>query len=282
MVEVRHKARLGNNMFQYCLGRIIAEELGFALRADAIPGFPNTGQAVTGGSWTTPEQHLTGQQIDLEGVIANRSPRRIVLDGWFQRHEYYRPHREKIREWLAFHPGVRMPDARPDVVVHVRRTDYVHQGWALPFSYYQEAMERLVPRGGDIWIVTDDRHDPFFRNFTQWRPTFASGTAVEDMLLMSRAKRIIMSQSTFSWWPTFLGDPVEVACPIPSFGAWSPDGEAKDATLIEKDRFVCIECPEPAQPTGAEVRHQRRRALWRRVVLGINRRLPLSLTVPPR
>jgi hypothetical protein len=91
-----------------------------------------------------------------------------------------------------------------------------------------------------------------------------------------------MSQSTFSWWPTFLGDPDVVVCPVPSFGAWSEQGEAKDATLIERDRFVCLECPEPYRPFGIEARYQSRRLWKRRVVLAINRRLGLSLPEPAR
>ena len=64
MVKVRYKARLGNNLFQYCLGRILANELGFVLQADPIPGFPNTAQqaneAVYGRN-TTPRQIFEGR-----------------------------------------------------------------------------------------------------------------------------------------------------------------------------------------------------------------------------
>jgi len=280
MIEVRYKARLGNNLFQYCLGRILAEKLGFALHAEAIPGFPNTTQKVSGACYERPEQILAGQRIDLDGALADRSARRLVLDGWFQCHEYYRPHRAEIREWLAFDPAIQVSDLKPDVVVHVRRTDFVQLGWALPFSYYAEALERMLPNGGDVWIVTDDTRDPFFRNFARWRPRFHTGTALEQLLFMAKARCLVMSQSTFSWWPTFLGNPDEVVCPLPRFGAWSEQGEAKDASLIERDRFVCIESRDPYQPTKSEARHQTRRAQWRRVVLGLNRRLGLSLTEP--
>jgi hypothetical protein len=280
MIEVRYKARLGNNLFQYCFGRILAEALGFELRAGQIEGFRGTAEPVRGASATEPEQVLTGQQIDLDAVLSDRRPRRILVDGWFQRHEYYRPHRERIRQWLAFDPGIRAPERAPDLVAHVRRTDYVKIGWALPFSFYEEAFERLLPRGGDVWIVTDDPRDPFFDNFARWRPTFSTGTALEDLRLMTSAKRMVMSQSTFSWWPTFLGDPHEVVCPLPTFGAWSPQGDASDATLIERDRFICIPCTEPAAPTAAENRYQKRRAFHRRVVMALNRRLRLSLPEP--
>ena len=280
MVEVRYKARLGNNLFQYALGRLLAEQLGFELRAEPIPGFPKTAQQVRGARYEGPEDVLTGQLIDLEGVLANRSPRRILVDGWFQRHEYYRPFRERIREWLRFDAGIRVPDECPGVVVNVRRTDYIQLGWALPFSFYEAALARVPAEGGAVWIVTDDRRDPFFRQFGR-SVRFFQGTALEQLLFMSRARSLVMSQSTFSWWPTFLGDPEVVVCPVPSFGAWSAQGEARDAALIERDRFVCIECREPYRASGAEARYQSRRLWKRRVVLAINRRLGLSLPEPP-
>jgi hypothetical protein len=282
MIEVRYKGRLGNNMFQYCLGRILAEGLGFALKADPIPAFPSTAQYVDGACHEGPEQVLTGHRIDLAELLADRSPRKIVLDGWFQCYEYYRPHGASIREWLAFDPSISVPHFQPEVVVNVRRTDYVWLGWALPFCYYEAALTHLLPNGGKIWIVTDDRRDPFFRQFARWRPRFFSGTAPEQMLFMATASRLVMSPSTFSWWPTFLGDPKEVVCPLSSFGAWSKwGGEAGEARLIERDRFICIESHTAYQPTKSEVWHQKRRALWRRLVLALNHRLSLSLAEPP-
>lgn len=281
MIEVRYKARLGNNLFQYCLGRIIAEELGFALHAEAIPGFPNTSQKVEGAEYEGPAQTLTGQRIHLDEIIADRSPRRIVLDGWFQRHEYYRPRRARIQKWLAFDPAIPVPVMPPDLVLHVRRTDYVNLGWAMPFSFYEEVLGRFLPQRGTLWIVTDDRKDPFFKCFARWHPRFFTGTALESMVFMTMARRLVMSHSTFSWWPTFLGDPEEVVCALPSFGAWSEQGEARDAGLIERDRFTCIECRQSESLTKAELRHQNWRSLKRRAVLWLNRRLRLTLPVPP-
>jgi len=47
-VEVRFLGHLGNNLFQYALGRVLAEELGQALvcvAAGARPGFDRVEQA---------------------------------------------------------------------------------------------------------------------------------------------------------------------------------------------------------------------------------------------
>lgn len=281
MIEVRYQGRLGNNLFQYCLGRIIAEELGLGLRADPIPGFPNTAEHVGGLLVGGPEEILGGQKIDLAAVLADRRPRRIVLDGWFQCHQYYRPHREKIRRWLAFDSAIQIRQERPEVVVNVRRTDYVERGWALPYSFYESALERLLPQGGRTWIVTDDWRDPFFENFRRWRPRFFRGTAQEQMLFMTQATRLVMSQSTFSWWSTFLGDVAEVVCPVPSFGVWSPEGEGADTDLMETDRFICIGCRERYVPTPAESRHQAWRRFKRQVVFKLNRSFGFGLEVPP-
>lgn len=282
MIEVRYQGRLGNNLFQYSLGRILAEGLGFALEAQPIPGFPHTGDKVAGSRFEGPTEVISGQRIDLAAILANRTPRKIILDGWFQCHSYYRPYREQILQWLAFDPAIRAPALRPQVVVNVRRTDYVWRGWALPYSFYERALRQLLPHGGgDVWIVTDDRADPFFRQFSSWKPKFFNGHALEQMLFMTRAAHLIMSQSTFSWWATFLGDIDVVVCPLPSFGVWSAEGEGADTDLMERDRFVCLECHERYVPSASERRYEDRRQFKRRVIFKLNRTFRLGLEVPP-
>lgn len=281
MIEVRYKARLGNNLFQYCFGRILAQELNYALQAEPIPGFPGTTDSIVGAKYESPEQLLTGQRIDLTAVLADRSPRRIVLDGWFQRYEYYRPFRDPIRKWLKFEQAAHVGEPQPGLVVNVRRTDYVQLGWALPFDYYREAIERLAPFSGPLWIVTDDARDPFMRQFDRWRPQYFVGSGLEQLAFMSRAARLVMSQSTFSWWPTFLGTPERVVCPVPEFGCWGPNGDGGEVDLIERDRFECLPCPTPYTPTAIEARYQRWRLFKRRAVLKFNRTFPWSLPVPP-
>jgi hypothetical protein len=187
-----------------------------------------------------------------------------------------------MQEWLAIDRAIVTPDVRPDVILNVRRTDYVQLGWALPFSYYEQAIETVLPQGGRVWIVTDDSRDPFFMRFAGWRPRFLNGTALEQILFMTRTPRLVMSQSTFSWWPTFLGEVEEVVCPLPNFGIWSEAGEPPGVDLIERDRFTCLPCTEAYQPTRLEAAYQRMRLVHRRIVLRANRTFHLALTVPPQ
>ena len=153
--------------------------------------------------------------------------------------------------------------------------------WALPFSYYDEALETLLPDGDDVWIVTDDSHDPFLKHFSRWKPKFFRGNPLETMLFMSRSSKLVLSQSTFGWWPAFLGDVESVACPLPQSGIWSDVTEFPGIDLIERDRFICLPCAD-YRPTRLESAYQLKRRAHRRLVEIANRRFNLSLVVPPQ
>lgn len=280
MIEVKYKARLGNNLFQYCLGRVLAEELGFTLRAEALSGFPRTQETVHGESHLEPVQVLTGHRIDLEATLRDSRRRRVVLEGWFQRYEYYRPYRARIRSWLQLDPSLAPSCSVPDLVVNVRRTDYVALGWALPYSYYATAIDHALPRGGSLGIVTDDADDPFFRRFRRWNPALVSASPLRDLALMLRAPRLVLSQSTFSWWAAFLGVATEIVAPDPSFGIWRPHSGEDSANLIERDRFTCLPCREEYVPSRRERAYQRWRTLKRRLILKLNRDFHCALSVP--
>jgi hypothetical protein len=155
--------------------------------------------------------------------------------------------------------------------VHVRRADYIIQGGALPYSFYNEALEALLPHhGGDVWIVTDDRYDPFLRKFFTWKPKFFNGTALEALRFMSHSRQLVISQSSFSWWPTFLGDVERVICPLPQNGPWSDTARILGTELIEKDRFTCLQC-EPYRRTKVDSAYLRLRQIHSRACSAYHR-----------
>ena len=277
MVKVQYRDRLGNQMFQYALGRILAERLGFSLNAQPLEQFAGTQFLPEGATFEAPVQLLTGQKIDFDGVIKDQSARCILLDGWFQRAEYYVASRMQLREWFAFgsSEGVVCAD---DLVVNVRRTDFIGLGWALPFAWYEEAIENALPKGGRVSIVTDDPHDPFFRHFRRWRPRFFRGTPAEQMAYMTAAPRLVMSASTFSWWPAFLGHAETIVCPVPSFGVWAGDG-GHEIALTDVPGFTRLPAPSPYAPDLLEGAYQRWRSYRARGADWLNRHLGTRFAV---
>jgi len=122
VIKVNWHGRLGNQLFQYALGRILAEGLGYSLESDSIDTFSATRDKIFGIS-ISDTVSLTGQVLDLGLIERIKGKRGISLDGWFQRYEYYRPHKEKIRSW--FNRDLNRPDkvlSKKDLVIHIRRT----------------------------------------------------------------------------------------------------------------------------------------------------------------
>ena len=274
MVEVKYIGGLGNRLFQYCLGRIIAESLGYRLSASPIAGFPGTRRVVAGKDFSdAPVHHLTGQKIDLPGVLREATPRRIVLHGYFQRYEYFQPFKDSIRKnWLVpeFRPA--SPRSAGEIALNIRRGDYIQMGWATPFKFFRDVLD-AVPHER-ICIVTDEPDDPFFKRFRPYAPLLFHKGALEDFAMLLSFKRIVITQSTFSWWAAFLSEAEEVVVPVSSDGLWS--GHTKrfdvdmriDLDVFDEPRFKMIPISGTYRPNVQEflfnARHYRARlrARW--------------------
>ncbi len=228
MVTVRYKGRLGNHLFQYALGRIMATELGYELEASPIKGFPGTSQPVSGARMDGDPIVLVGQSIDFQGLIRGTHMSPIVLDGYFQRYEYYRDYRTSVRDWLRPSEETRsrvLSRLRPgDVVVHVRVGDVrkrckpnAHR--VTPFAFYRSVLKRLT--WDRLFLVTGDPDDALPQRLARrFGGTIVSGTREEDFEMMRAAGRLVMSASTMTWWAAWLSDAREIY--FPTTGQWNP------------------------------------------------------------
>ena len=78
MINTHPKGRLGNQMFQYCLARIISDKLDYAI--DMNLPFDNA-KMLKGKIVKAPVEQLSGHEIDLKGILNNKKDRRIYLNG---------------------------------------------------------------------------------------------------------------------------------------------------------------------------------------------------------
>jgi hypothetical protein len=252
MIEVQYLDQTGNQLFQYCLGRILAERLGLALQAAPIAGFPGTASVIPGRCVLQPEVELCGHRIDFEAQLQDPSPRRIVLRGWFQRYSYFQPEQAAIRRWLQRPPLSSADHPHPrDLVVHVRRRDYLWHGWALPFSWYQQLIEQR--RFRQLILVTDDPSDPFFRRFRHYRPVLRNLNFHADFDFLLAARHLALSPSSFAWWAAFLGQAEWIGFPIPHSGIWAPGNhEGVDLWVWDDPRYQRLPAHEPLRLNLAE------------------------------
>jgi hypothetical protein len=141
----------------------------------------------------------------------------VDLNGYFQSERHFEYAASDIRR--MFTPDSTLLDAingrlggRPGLVsVHVRRGDYVDHfmHYVCTEGYYREAIRRLNGPGTTFVFFSDD---------LAWcRTAFADirnaefyqgDSDVEDLLAMSRCQHNIISNSTFSWWASWLNTTV--------------------------------------------------------------------------
>jgi hypothetical protein len=271
MIKVEYLGRLGNNLFQYSLGRVIAEELGYSLSAGTLDRFPRTNDVIGGVDCGNDFNFYKGFKIPLSEILSSREKKGIVLRGYFQRSEYYLPFKHRISKWMEISPTSFLN--REDftclkentITVNVRRTDYVENRWALPFDYYEQAIEKLRTPKMKIVIVTDDHRDPFFWKFKRYSPQYFVAPPSDQLLFMSNSPKLVMSQSAFSWWGSFLAINQTTVCPRPRFGCWSGKPPFEECDLIDGNGFEILPCNEAYRPTIIEKAYQRYRNLSHRI-----------------
>lgn len=244
MVEVIYDGNLGNNLFQYCFGRILAGKLGYRLSAKPIAGFPRTHDLVDGAAYPLEEKLiLRGQKPDLEFLNRTSLRYHVLLTGYFQRYEYYAPHVQSIRKWLKIEDRIEFKPGADDVLLGIRRgKDYIPRH-GLPISYYEAALASIDH--DRVFICTNEPEDPFVRHFkNKYRALIRAPGALDNLSFIKKFNKIIISNSTFLWWAAFLSDAREVVFPRPTNGFWSAsDPSSRNISLeIPEERYKYLEC----------------------------------------
>lgn len=264
-VEVRFVGHLGNNLFQYALGRVLAEELGHALicvAPDERPGFDRVERAsgiqdrlgsltahfadvplaLPGREIEAPQRrHVLGDRldwnghgIDLEHLLRTGRDSRIVLRGYFQRTELYQPYRERIRRWFALPPqaGDLQPGPR-DIVIHLRRSyDMRVLNRMLSLDFYEQVLETASFER--VYVCGLGIDETVRARLARFSPVYRELDAPATLRLLQRAQQIAIANSTFSWWGAWLSDAERIFFPRPVRGMWSADRPE-----------IALEVPEP-------------------------------------
>lgn len=264
-VEVRYLGHLGNNLFEYALGRIIAQELGLSLQCVPASDMPSWGkvertsgivdrlnhchdrfvdvhQSLSGRTVEFPQSRYvmgeisdwTGQGINLDYLLRQGGDQRIVLHGYFQRTEYYHPYREHIRRWyrfterkpaISFHPE--------DVFMHLRQSlDMFMLDRAIDLSYYRNLLAGM--NFGKVYICGLGLNAKVREALAEFNPVYLDMPAIDTLYLMTQANRIVLANSTFSWWGAYLSQAHEIYYPRPVRGFWGKDRSDVDLEVPEE------------------------------------------------
>jgi hypothetical protein len=241
-IHVRYRGRLGNNLFQFAAGLIVSRHTNAPLACRPVPGFPATFGFEASFDPTSPWHTSTcDHRLDLARCAAHLgSGGDVIVDGFHQLYEIYKPFKGLLKTAFSkvVTPGTYVETSREDLVVHVRLGDFFKQFFekdnydlGLVHSLIkQQSFRRLV-------VVTDSPEDPFIERLrSDFAAEVARGDRLSDFVTLMRAKRLLITPSTFSWWAAWLSEAEHIFFPR-GRGSW---GRIKGINLWvdDEERYV--------------------------------------------
>lgn len=129
----------------------------------------------------------------------------LLLDGYFQSEKYFLNKRKEVRELLGY-----VCDGNTNTcVVHIRTGDYIHQpnfNVVTP-KYFQNAVNCVLSQKSDITFKVISDNNQLAKNYLpkELKYEFCSSDDLTDLKTLSECDYAIISNSSFSWWGSYLG-----------------------------------------------------------------------------
>lgn len=201
-----------------------------------------------------PTARILIQRVDPEVYKISDNTK---IDGNFQSIHYIENYRDSLKDWIKIKKDKNVKDFASDdiCIIHVRGGDFLGSLAYLESEYYYNAINIIKREASNMkfYVITDD-----VRYARSILPDFqiigGSSTILQDSnkanhhlggpvwidwSILLNCKNAIISASSFSWWPIWLNDDVNVIAPMfwadykRSDGYWSCGD-----SLIPKWRYL--------------------------------------------
>lgn len=163
-------------------------------------------------------KELFGRKFANFAIDVNDSTK--VVSGYFQDKE---PINQKFVDdikvkFLKLYENSKFDPNEYDFVIHYRAADYIKYGIPLLKKNFYE---NIVSSDSSVLIVTNDTiaAKNLFGNEMQLSnlKIHSGSDACEDFVILMRAKKLIIANSTFSWWAAELSSAEKIYQPEPFF-----------------------------------------------------------------
>jgi len=160
----------------------------------------------------------------------------VILSGYFQSLKYFTDYPQEFKNTLVF-PKVKTDFLdKNNVAFHIRRGDYLqfrNVHYVCDTEYFDKCFDMF--KGYQINVFTDSPEYVLEEFKHQEFNLIQTSSELNDLTLMSLHDNMVISNSSFSWWASFLGKKKER---IISPSKWFADG--REATDIFRDEFIRI------------------------------------------
>lgn len=213
MIKNKYQGNLGNHLLSYFAARLIAEKYNLYLDTEPILGFPETTRKVQGKIFEElqeiPERMLPYKklcEITEDAISQNKG---LSLDHFYgyNYRDYYENNLDKAIKWLKIDKEIQddlynIQDN--DLLISVRNGDFITNGVALPFEYYQSILDSNLIDYNKVYLISDDYDHPFMLRFKKYNPIYIREHYLCQFKMALKFKYVIASHSTFCWFHILL------------------------------------------------------------------------------
>ena len=153
-------------------------------------------------------------KFEYKEIILKENVQYYCIDGYYQSYKYF--DLKDFKNMIKFNHSKKRQKTpnNNDVCLHIRRTDYMLNNFhkVLSLNYYYNSLKDIerTMTIGNIYIFSDDLN--WIRDNFKWecknntKITFVSlKTDIDELSLMNKFKIIVIANSSFSWWASYVG-----------------------------------------------------------------------------
>lgn len=221
MLTITLRGRLGNQLYEYAMVRSIAEKNGY-------------GYYIIPEEWNgTDLFDLDFGKIDTVPMIYTYTEKYMIpydpliwevkdgtcFQGYFQTEKYF--DQEKVRKWFKLKPSMESDQLilkypiEEYCYIHLRGGDFnliPDYSYSLPREYFYRAIKKInEEKSISKFIVITDDVKYGHECFPQYE--ILNNNILTDFNLINKAKYLIISNSSFAWWATWLNENNYVIAP---------------------------------------------------------------------
>jgi len=162
---------------------------------------------------------FTEQQMSFVPLNARRGS--FIYDGYWQSELFFR----EIKSYLGHYLRSSLPN--PELIsnnnIHIRRGDFLKAPFnevhnSLGIDYYSRAINWIDSDAGYSWTAISQNRTELESEMLELllkkQIKIQDGSSIlQDMALLASSERLIIANSTFSWWGAYLSRAEEVVAP---------------------------------------------------------------------
>jgi hypothetical protein len=217
MIHITYEGRLGNNLFQYALAKILSKKYNQLIYNPLDNTIIDTNQSGRSIDFLQEFQITDNNFIDIDNdKLFNTN---IGICGFFQNRLMIKLLEENS---YLFNDDTNYID---NLFVHIRLGDLLQNQTSLiqSYEYYADTISDNIKNIN--YISTDSENHPMiYKLIKNFDLTLYNNTPENTIKFASKFTHKILSLGTFSWWIGFLGCNHKIFCPDPEiYPIWHGD-----------------------------------------------------------